>query len=284
MPTKSRRAPKRKQPSGNRSLYKVGDELRKKAAKKLAKEYAARRAALDKEYKKRLKALQSSGIYAPKSQKLTKSRRRTINKRFREFEEFITGDYYVFVPFPTKNKSKRRAASKLAKQNEMNATRKGVFIQKTKDTVSAKMIYDHKSKSYRVEVKRKKIGATGEKDITEIIPIEPMGALDDEIARITSDAQALGPLGKKESIAFKVISNGEEGYSHKIFGTVAELKNYLNARYGSNIAFKVGFFRTLTVVKTHNGSWFRDHPIKARNPYAGRSRNSAARILRPGRR
>jgi hypothetical protein len=267
MPTKSKRANSKKQPKKKSTLNIVA---REKARKKAEKAFLKRSAAAEREYRKKRKTLKSAGIYEPTAAKLTTSRKRTINKRWQQFKEFVTGDAYIFVPFPKKTKKARKGAKKLAEQNQLKATRRGVYIQKTPDMVSATMQYNKTEKSYRVVTKRIKKGETGEKEITEIIPIEPMGALEAEITRIENDAKGLGELGPKESIAFKVISHGEEGYSHKIFGSTGELRRYLEGRYQTNVAFKVGFFRTLTVVRTHNGSWFREHPIKRGNVYASR--------------
>jgi len=261
MKPKSRRPPKKKQPKKKKPLNIVALEKARKAS--------------EKAYLKKKTALTKRGIYEPTGKKLTKARKATINKRWRQFEEFLTGDFYIYVPFPTKKKKARKRAKKLSEQNQLKATRRGVFVQKTPDMTSAEMQYNKKEKTFRVVTKRRKTGPTGEKEITEVIPIEPMGALEKEIKRITEDAKRLGPLGPKESVAFKVISHGEEGYSHKIFGSVEMLKRYLESRYQTNVAFKVGFFRTLTVVKTHNGSWFKEHPIKQSNPFANRAKRYA---------
>lgn len=254
--------------------------MRAKQAAKLKREYASKRAELDREYRKKLKALTEIGGYEPTSRKLTKSRRRSINQRFRQFEEFLTGDSYIFVPIPTRSKAKRKKAIKLAAQNQLPTSRRGVFVPKTKRTVSAKAVYSRKTGTYRIKIKKKKTGLTGEKTVTEILPMEPLGTLAKELDRIKGDAGLL-KLKKGESLAFKVTFAGSEGYGHKIFSSPELLIKYLESEYQKAIAHKLAFFRAVSVFKVKRETYFRDYPRPKANPY--RNRRSRERAFRPGR-
>lgn len=270
MPSKSRRHSYKKQSRNSRSQLAAKKE---KTAVKLEKRQARKRAVEDRQYKRKLKALYSTGLYSPKSRKLTKARKAEINRKFKEFEEFLTNDAYIYVPIPTRSKKKRRKALKLAKQNQLSVTQKGVFVPKTKTTKSAVAVYSKKTGTYRIKIKKRKVGPTGAKTTTEILPIEPMGSMEDELERIHDDAAML-ELQDDEALAYRVTLNEEGGYSWRIFDKPDLLANWLDSGVSSGnrgtIANRLQVYRSVSVFKTKREKYFDVHPRPDRNPYLAR--------------
>lgn len=267
MPAKSRRPSHKTQPRKARSL---AIDKKEKQRKKLLKARDRELARVEKQYRKKLRALEQTGLYSPKSRKLTKSRKAAIARRYHKFEEFLTGDAYIYVPIPTRSKKKRAAAIKLAKKNQLATSPKGVFIAKTRNTISAKAVYSKRTKTYRVKIRKRKKGATGSKTVTEIIPMEPMGTLEKELDRITGDAEMLD-VQRGETLAFKVEMGGGEGYGHQIFSDPNKLRNYLSSQYHQAIAHKLAFFRAVSVFKTNRETYFKEYPRPENNPYKARA-------------
>lgn len=250
MPTKGRHSPKRKQ--GQKYA------TQRATAKAVSKSRIAKQ---DREYRRKLKELQRIGAYQPQLRtrsekkshkpKLTKSRKATINARFRKFEQVVKGDVYIFIPFPTRSEQKRKDLTKKAKRNRFLTTRKGIAVPKRKGTRSAKITKNRRGE-YVIKVKRVKEGPTGKRRTTEVIPIEPFRTPEDEIDRIMADAELLGPLGPDESLRFRVELYAEgEGFSRHIFGDLDALRSYLQDRYDFEgyEDFAMEFFRSITVIK-----------------------------------
>lgn len=280
MASKSRRKPSKKQ---SRSKSSPNVVKRGKALTKAQKQRDKINASNERNYKKRLRQLKKTGLYRPKSDKLTKTTRAAINRRYRKFEEFLLGDNYIFVSIPTRSKKKLAAAVKLAKQNQLATAPRGVFIPKTRNTKKAVAVFSKRTKTYRIKVTKKKKGPTGSKTVTEIIPLEPMGALDDELDRIEADAEML-EVGKGETLAFKVEMGGSDGYGHQIFRKPELLRNYLSSQYHQAMAHKLAFFRAVSVFKTKRESYFKDHPRPDANPYKGKTDKTGRSILKRNRR
>lgn len=278
MASKSRRKANKKQSQKKLTPNAV---KRGKALKKAQIQRDRIAASNEKNYRKRLRQLKATGLYQPKSTKLTASRKAAINRRYRKFEEFLFGDNYIFVPIPTRSKKKLKTAIKLAKQNQMATAPRGVFIPKTRNTKKAVAVFSKRTKTYRIKVTKKKKGATGSKTVTEIIPLEPMGALEDELDRIEDDADMLD-IGKGDTIAFKVEMGGGEGYGHQIFRDPKLLRNYLSSQYHQAMAHKLAFFRAVSVFKTKRDSYFGDHPRPDSNPYKARANAKGRSVLKRG--
>lgn len=294
MPTKSRRTPHKKQSKKAKSPNK-GD--RAKAAKlrqKLEKARTRKHARVEKDYRRKLRALEATGLYKPKKKikRLTAARKKEINRRYSKFEDFLSKDAYIFVPIPTRSEKKRKAAIALAKKNKLATSPKGIFVPKTKHTVSAKAVLNKKKGTYRIKVKKVRKGKTGKKTVTEILPIEPLVSIEDELARIEDDAAAL-ELKRGESLAYRVTLNEEGGYSWNVFQNPSQLKSYLSqgvssARTGTP-ANRLQVYRSVTVMKVKHAAYFKEHPRPKQNPYytgrtdkTGRSIAKIARNARSG--
>jgi hypothetical protein len=224
-----------------------------------------------------MRALEKIGAYNPKSNNLTKARKKEIRRRFRAFENFLLSDRYIHVPL--RSKKHRKSALELAAQNELATSPKGIFVERTRATDKVRAKYDRKTGQYNLIVTRTKKGATGEATTTEIIPIAPMGALADELARIHHDAAALGPLGKDETIAFKVTVNGADGYSHNIYADPEALINDLEIRYEAMPPwFKGQFFRSISVMKVSRRGYQKAQRRLGRNPYARADKTGRSKI------
>lgn len=267
MPTKARRSPQKTQSRKSRS------PIKGKGREKLIKARERELKKLDRDYRRKLRALEQTGYYKPKAKigkKLTAANKKAIAKRYREFEEFLNKDAYIYVPIPTRSKKKRDAALKLAKQNKMVTSPKGVFVPKTKYTTGAQIVLNKKTGTYRIKVKKTKKGATGKKQITEILPIEPLISIEDELERVKSDAEML-KLQKGEALAYRVTLNDEGGFSWNIFQTPEQLRSFLNqgvssANYGTP-ASRLQIYRSVSVMKVKRTSYFKEHPRRVINPY-----------------
>ncbi|MDE2020603.1 MAG: hypothetical protein KGJ13_09735 [Patescibacteria group bacterium] len=281
------------------------DKARRSLDRERAKQIAAldkQRAKIDREYRRKLRQLEKIGAYEPartkrekrtKTLKLTKARKAAINRQYKKFEEIITGDVYVFVPFPTKSKKKREEIARKAKRNKYRATKKGIAVHKGTGVSSAKMVKNRRGE-YVIRVRRKRKGRTGSRKTTEIVPIEPFRTVDDEIDRIAADAELLGSLGKGESYRFRVELYADgEGFSRAIFGDVAALRRYLSDRYDFEQypEFGMEFFQSITVMKVSASQALEQNA--ARNEYkrkrynerrrTRRARKEGRSVMRPGR-
>ena len=253
------------------------EKARKKAHRELDREYRRQRRELQK-----IGALQKRGS----NKDLTAGQKRTIRRKFRQFEEFLGTDRYIFVPIRTKKKDRRKLALDLAAQNQFGTAPRGLFIEATPDIKSARTRYDRKTGEYRLVVEKVRRGKKGQRETTEIIPLKPMGNLAAELERIKHDAEELGPLKKDERLAFSTYVNDLEGYSHNVYSDPESLIRDLAERYGDmKTWFKGQFFRSITVSKTRTKTWFKNHPVPERNVYAGghdkRGRTRAIRKWKP---
>jgi ribosome modulation factor len=276
MATKARLSNNKKQIPKKRSPNKGSSAISREKLLKAREKAIAR---IDRQYRAKLRKLEKIGAYKPETRTLTRARKSAINKRYKKFEEFLSGDAYIFVPIPTRSKKKRAQAIKLARKNQLSTAPKGIFIPKTRNTKSAVAVYSKKSKTYRIKIKKIKTGTTGRKTVTEIIPIEPMGTLDNELDRIEEDADLLKP-GKGEALAFKVEVAGSEGYGHQIFTSASKLRNYLGSQYHQAMAHKLAFYRAVSVFKTKRETYFAQHPRPDANPYKSRVDKSGRSVLK----
>lgn len=282
MPTKSSKSRKIKQTAKSRRNQL---KQREKTQKKLDRIRVRERKAQEKETKRRLKKLEQTGLYKPKRKikKITKARAKEINRRYRRFEEFLSGDYYLYVPIPTKSERRRKTAIKLAKKNQIATSPKGVFIPKTRNTKSAKAKFNKKTGTYRVIVKKVKTGATGKKTITEVVPIEPLVSIEQELDRVQHDAEML-KLKKGEALAYRVTLNEEGGYSYNIFQKPEQLRSYLaqgtsSAQRGTP-ANRLQVYRSVTVMKVKREKYFKDHPRPERKFYGGYRTDKTGRSIK----
>lgn len=289
MATRNRRTPHKKQPHKSIAAISSGEKSRIKNARareKLRKAKEKAHARIEKDYRVKLRQLEKTGFYQPKGKKLTASRKRQITRKFSEFEEYLSNDLYFFVPIPTRSKKRLRKTIASAKQNQLITSPRGVFIQKSPGMKTAKAIYSKKTKSFRIKTTRSKKGATGKKTVTEILPIEPMGSSEKELRRIKADAADMLPLKANQSLAFKVTMAGGDGYSHAIFKDPDRLIKHLD-HYKLHGAFRLQFFRAVSVMKTHSERWFNHHPRREFNPYKtqyrGVDKTGRSKIYRPRR-
>lgn len=295
MATKPRRSHKKKQLIKNRSPNK-GKAVKQR--QKLEKARKREHARVERDYRRKLRSLESTGLYKPKKKikRLTAKNKKEIARRYRRFEDLLQKDAYIFVPIPTRSPKKRAAAIKLAKKNKLATSPKGVFVPKTKHTVSAKAVLNKKKGTYRIKIKKVKKGPTGKKTITEILPIEPLVSIEEELERVESDAEALN-LGRGESLAYRVTLNDEGGYSWNIFQTPEQLRSFLSQGVSSahvgTPANRLQVYRSVSVMKVQRTKYFKEHPKPKRNPYynartdkTGRSivkisRNARSRYMTP---
>jgi len=224
-------------------------------------------------YKKRLKFLKKIGAYNPKTEELTKYRRTQINKRYAKWEQYDTKpgkgkayhqpDKYFFVD-ATKNMSKGRTKRFLenAKQMNMVTTPKGVFIAKEGQR-RATVKYSAKRNEFDIHLTGKvKKGERKGKAIHDVIPVAPVGKLDQERKRLKDMGSAFGPMKGNERISFIVSENGvETGASRNTYKTIDMLIEALE-RYEKSMPARLEFYRHIMIRKTTMLEWSQLHPSK----------------------
>jgi hypothetical protein len=217
------------------------------------------RAQKDREYTKRLKALEKVGAYAPKSAKITKYRKTRINKAWSWYSPLLDKNSFFFIPTGKRGKQVIQRAANL----DMITTVKGIFFQKPKGAVKATL--QTKGKEPRIKIKSYKEDAEGWRVREEYIPLVPTDALEKELERWRKEADRLAPIhiDQKQRIAFKVTEKDHEGFSRKIFHTIDDMIRYMQG-YKHAYGDRVKFFRHITIVKTTTDKWFKDHPLAFR--------------------
>lgn len=238
------------------------------------------RAAKDKEYKAKLKQLDKIGAYKPKAPTLTKHRKTTINKRLREFSEFLNVDKFFFIPLKGPAKTKRKV-SRMAKDRNMKATSKGIFFEKGGHKTAKIKKTRGKAGGYAIELdgweKKAPSGRTSKKK-KELIPLEPLDKLTRQDRRLDKMAKSLGPLGKGEQYAFVIVNVDYNGYSHQVFSNTEDLINKLKGYVDNQTPEQQAkFMRMVRIVKTTSEVWFKEHPP---SDYRNRKRKSRAKGAR----
>lgn len=222
--------------------------------KRLAKEKRER----DKQLTRILNESVNTGIYKPRSTELTPYRRKKLRGIEQQFGQYLDKHKYFFLPAAPKA---RKKILDRARNLEMQTTHTGLFFPREGHT-SAKIKEDKRRGEFFIERKGKtKTGVNKGRHYKNIIPLATADDLDRERQRIREMADALGPLGDKDRIAFKIVENGQEGYSHATFSNIDLLLKYLD-QYPKKVAAKVNFFRHIQVEKSSVSEWFRSHPSR----------------------
>lgn len=222
------------------------------------------------EYSRNLRKLKSLGIYNPSSDELTKYRKTRINKLMREYGSYLDNKKFQFVKVP---KEQRAKVISVAKELKMPAAPSGIFIEREGyKTAELKAARGRPGEFDIIRKGKVKRGPRAGKSKSQIIPIAPIDRLALEKDRIRKAAEAFGPLGKNERLAYKVVENGTEGYSHYTFDNPDALIKKLG-EYQKNRAAQLAFFRHVIVEKTTVGTWFKEHPVnRRRNRNRGRKK------------
>lgn len=226
----------------------------------------------ENQYKSRLKLLEKTGIYSPKSDTLTPYRKARINKAWREYEQYFPTpgkgekfhrpDKYFFVDASkghSKGTTKKFVAT--AKQMGMVTTPKGVFIAKEGQR-RAKIEWSVKRKEYDIVLSGKtRWGENKGKSITERIPVAPLDRVGDERERIKDMADSFGPLKGNERISFILQENNVEVGAHRAtYQSVDDLMEAIDRYHRENKSAQLKFFRMVTVRKTTMHDWRIAHP------------------------
>jgi hypothetical protein len=222
------------------------------------------RAQKDKEYAARIKQLEKVGAYKPKDAKPTKYRKAKVNKLWPWYSPFLDKKSYFFIPTGSRGKAVAKDIKQRASNLNMITTAKGLFFAKPRGAAKA-TLQTKKGREPQLVIKSYEEDDKGWRARKETIPLVPVDALDKEIERWRKEARKIGPLdpNKKERIAFKVTEKDHEGFSRKIFDSVEDMINYMKG-YKHQYLDRVKFFRHITLVKTTNGLWFKEHPMDER--------------------
>lgn len=236
-----------------------------------------------KEYKRKLKLLEKSGIYqplgaddhTPGAELLTKYRKSRINRAYAEYREYIDNprNPFFFVSADKLNSTDKKKFLRDAKSLQMRTTKTGLFLQKEGQR-RARIVKDKKRDEFDIVLTGKvKWGENKGKKISQRIPIAPEGRLEDERQRLEHMAQSFGPLNKNEALSFILYENNVEVGAHRgTYDSVDGVMRALNAYHKDNKAAKLAFFRLVTVQKTTRVEWRQKHPQPPRKT-ANRGRN-----------
>lgn len=260
-------------------------DKQREAARRIAeKERAARikeaQKARDAQTRDEMRNLRQTGLYAPTSNKLTKSRRARVKKLTGTFSELLSADTFFFIPLKG-NLKDRKKVSRTAKQRNLTATLRGIFLPKGEYT-SAKVRKSRKVKGETIiELDGwEKRGEKKRKRKKAIIPLTPLDKLTLRERKLERMAGDLGPLGPNDRYAFEVIDpsdEGHNGYSHNTFDSydklLAKLHEYIVSRTKAN---GLRFLRMVRIVKTTVDEWSTIHP-PYQKPRRRRSRAKGAR-------
>ncbi len=242
---------------------------------KSARQNQVKRArARTKDYQSKLKQLKAAGIYEPKAPELTRYRKWAINKRYDEYKDLLNSKRFFFVKAPQKRQDKRHALE-MAKFLKYKTTKTGMFIER--DGASKGTIRKSKSRKGEFEIHltgKYKRGPRAGKRMDSYIPLTTLDKLILEQGRLRKIAKKIGTLQGNQRLAFKVIENGLEGFSHKIFDNIEDLLKYIaqyqrdgsadpKSNFKSEMA-QLNFMRHIIIVKTTVDTWYRDHPIKSK--------------------
>ncbi len=237
------------------------EALRIKNQERKAKERA-------RDYKRKLKLLEQSGIYNPlTSETLTAYRKRRINSAYKEYRDYIDNprNPFFFISADKLNARDKKRFLKDAKSLSMRTTKKGVFIQKEGQR-KARIVKDKKRDEFDIVLSGKvKWGENKGKKISQRIPIAPEGKLEDERQRLENMAQSFGPLGRDDVLSFVLYENNVEIGAHRsTYDSVDGVMRALNAYHKDNKAAKLAFFRLVTVQKSTRVGWRSAHPQPAK--------------------
>jgi hypothetical protein len=223
------------------------------SSKSRQKKQASRNKKRAAQYKRDLTRLKNFGIYEPSETLLTKYRKSRINKLIKENSEFFTDTF--FVSAPAGSKDEKRIFFKKAKSLGIKTTKRGLLIPKEEYT-SAKLRRS-KSKRNEYEVARRhkiKRGPNAGKIYTDIIPSENIDSITSDKGRLQRIADQLGPFGKKDRLAFRIIDNHGEGLSHFTFSNIRLLLDHLET-YKRSDAARLMLYRSIVIEKTTAVEW-----------------------------
>ena len=204
----------------------------------------------EKDYLRKLRKLEQTGIYQPTGHELTEWRKRQINSLTRKYAEALDSEKSIFVKIPKNEQARSKSILKRARAFDLQTTRTGVFVEKVGNR-RARFNYNDKTQEFEIKMSgRVKWGKNKGKKITSVIPLARPDALARENERIRDMGASLLPLKKNERLYFKVRQEGREGFSHAVFSTPQALMNYLNSHYEKNSVNRLLFHRHITVEKT----------------------------------
>jgi hypothetical protein len=212
--------------------------------------------ALDRQYERQLAALERMGIYEPKGKELTPYRKKRIRAAYREYSEYMTGDFqFVALPGPE--------TIKQAKGLTFKTTKKGAFVP-LEGHKKAKVTRKRGETYIDLTGKVKRGPSGGERRYkVERIPLRSLDIIANEKERLRQEAADLMPLSGKERLAFVLTINDHEGFSKKTYDNIEHLIEDVE-RYEKTVPWKVqDIFRHIRIVKVESDAkWREDHPRK----------------------
>lgn len=203
-----------------------------------------------RQYLSDLKTLEQRGIYSPTSKELTPWRKRQINKRMKEFRDFV-GDDTFFIPVSKYGKKQQTEILQTAKNLQFKTTKKGILLPKEGHT-KARIRKTKRGKYEIYEEGKTKRGENKGKRYYNIIPLEPIDELVKEKDRLREIAKRLGaPFSpkSKDRLYFKIVDQFGEGISNSIFNNIESLLEYLG-RYIRSDAARLFMYRHIVIEKT----------------------------------
>ena len=241
---------------------------------------AEKRKIRDAEYRKDRDALIEIGAYAPKSKKLTKHRKTTINKLAKQFRGVISRrDEFIVTPLSTyvdqATHKRKRTSAKQRRELHDRAETLLSGVQPKHAIITAKEGYTH---SFIVRDKegefaimgtgKTKRGENKGKRYTRLISSLTADELSMNRHKLQAQIDTLGPLKEGQSYVFKVEEFGKQtGYSNQAFhgdNAVDKLFKYLYS-YRKDEGKLSAFLRLVTIEKHDPQIWFDEHRPAWRN-------------------
>jgi hypothetical protein len=263
MPKKNSRARSAKQAeiaAQKSALLKQRQREYKEFQKRVAKEKLALERKREKDLKTILKKSREVGLYNPKSDELTRYRKKRLRGIKEQYGQYLDDNKYFFLPA---GEQARKRILERASNLQMPTTRTGLFIPR-EGHKSAKLKKSKKRDEFYIERRGKtKTGVNKGRVYKDITPLASVDELDRERDRIRKMAARFGQLSEDDRLVFKIVENGVEGYSHSTFTNIEQLIKYLE-KYPKSVAARVNFFRHIKIERSSVNEWFSRH--KPRSP------------------
>lgn len=185
----------------------------------------------DKRYLAQLRKLEKTGLYTPKSQRLTPYRKGRINRLAKEYSEYLKPKAFFFIPI---NRNRKRLLAH-AESIGIKTTPIGAFIPHNGHTSARLRKSTTKGGEWEIVRQGKtKRGPNAGRIYKDVIALEPLDTLATEKDRLRRLGASLGPIGKGDRLAFRIIDDSGEGMSHNTYTTVdlllTALQPYLKDR------------------------------------------------------
>lgn len=198
-------------------------------------------------YRQKVKLVKEYGLYSPISNKLTRSRKASVNKAWRQLEGLNKGA--VFASTKGRTKAQKRKIARDIKKEGGRVTKAGVFLPRSESELkkkTGKLVYDKDIGSYKIIVEKKT--KTG-KLIREDRYIRGERSLEKITERMQKKLAKLKLTGRQRIRA--VLGGANGNVTRRSFRTIKGLLNYLH-HYRKDPRALATFMNQATIIVTEN--------------------------------